>query len=310
MPQALGNVGIVTETKLLKKTYAYSSLLKTTITDIPLDKDIVAIGMELTGAASTGAATPVKKVDNPAGILQEFTLNGDGDPILNLRDTEHLWYHHMFWSKMPMRRETPVAPNVAAQPFFLRTIIPVGLRIAEAPFKEVTIDLEWGDAATNLDSSANFAITTTPILSIVLYRGQSLRSFFTKRHTDTVNGDGQRTIPRGQLIGAILNVTDQSDSIDTITLEDRGSNVKDYNFEVSVMDVNQLYDIDFGYYGSVEVAAAGAVGAFEKYRRDGITILDMAGVVSDGVNTFLKYKTTASKTLDILYIYEGRPTPR
>lgn len=303
-----GTYGFVDEVMKLPTTTAFASGAAFTFTDIPTDKDIVAYLLQVKGQASTGAATPVKIADNPFGILSELNLRGDGNEIMSLFDTELLWLHWLFWGRSPIRQETHVAINGAAKDFMFQLLIPFGYKRALSPYKQLVIDGKWGTGAAGLDSSANFAITTNPVITYTLLRGTAYRSFYTKRHTiQALNGTTQKTIPKGRLVSIILQIADQTQNLDVIKLKNGGRTIKDFDYFTSLSEVRQLYNIDFGYYGSSEGAAGTGEADFERFRRGGITMLDVMGEVSDGVNASLEIKTLAAKDVDILYLYEGTP---
>jgi len=260
-------------------------------TEMPYTRDILGLIFECTGQADSGTAI-TKVLDNVFQLIAELNIACDGQSKIHLYDYEIKWFSWYMVGFEPEIMETDDATSQSNQAFFLRFIIPCGFK--KGVYKKVTVNGIWGLVA-DLDSGSGFNVDSATLKITALLGSGVTRQFYTLRHGETKNGDGQFTVPDGTLEGIILQATARGDTIDTYSLiHDGFAYYNNVNHEMNRVLAKQLHNIDlFG------------VADRDDYRllQIGMLFIDGQGLVSKSGNMILKYKTTSSVAVSSLYIF-------
>ncbi len=254
---------------------------------MPFSRDLVGLIFELTAQVDSG--TGVTKTDDGLfQMLAELNINADGQTKIKLRDIQIKWFSWFLTGEKPVELETPDATSQSDKAAYVGFFIPCGFK--KGNYTNITVHGTWG-AVADIDAGTSFNVDSgTLTVTAVLGNGVT-KEYFTKEHSDTKDGDGQKTIPDGTIEGLIVMTNGHDDNIDNIELAIDGFTWVKTNHEALRLWAKQVHGIDLQ--GPADVDAE---------KKTGIIFIDGQRFLSKGGNALIKYSTTTSDTLYILYI--------
>jgi len=258
--------------------------------DVPYHRDLYGILFEFTGQVDSGSAV-TKVLDNMFQEIATLNVDVDGQPRITLYDYEIKWFSWFMTGIEPEIMESPDATSQSNKAVYLRFIIPCGFK--KGKYNKISVYGTWG-AIADADSGASFNVDSGTLSLIAILGDGVTKEYYTKQHSNTVNGDDEHTAPAGTLEGIILQTSDRSDSIDTYELEVNGYNYYKMNHEANRAVAKQFHGIDL--FGEADRDAEWSL-------QTGLLFIDGQQLVSDGKNMKIRYKTTSSKTVYCRYIF-------
>lgn len=287
--------------ELIDETIAYASGGAITFkADMPRDKDLIALGIDVNLNVDTDVAAPVKTDDHIFNVVDKLNTKLDGQPVLSLYDRELKWLHWFVWGKRPSVKETPTLASQTGKTAWARFLLPVMLPKSHKPDAKFTLTGTWG-APADLDSAAGFVINSGN-MKVTAYKGRLSKAqratglYYTRRHSPQgINGDDELTIPAGLLRSIIMQITDRTDSINTVNLKHGGHYfIPDIYYEELVNYMKWKWGIDL--VNSIDPALE---------KTTGLAIIDGQNLPVSGSNSKIGYNTSASKNLYFLYVLRG-----
>lgn len=267
--------------------------------DMPRDKDIIALGIDV--EANVDSGDPVTKTaDHLYNLVAKLNTKLDGQPVLSPYGRELKWLHWFIWGKKPDVKQTPDVASQAGKTAWMRFLIPVMLPKSHKPDAKFTLSGTWGTAA-EVDSGAGFAMNSAS-MKVTAYKGKLSKAqratgfYYTRRHSpQAINGDSEETIPAGLLRSIIMQITDRTDSLNTINLKHGGHYfIPDIYYEELRNYMKWKWGISLEKDGDPDTVET-----------DGLVIIDGQNLPVSGSNSKLGYNTTASKNLYLLYVLRG-----